>query len=135
MSSKNVDHLKKIKNIICLFPVFVKIDIRKAYGISAYLSKLGYDVKILTYLNDSNKELRAIDGVELIKIHGKPRSIYSIHFPLLRYILKNRRSIDCIFASFTTSNVIASVLFKCVRNGIFIIQMESDGRLYRGNLV
>lgn len=127
---------RKIKKIICLFPDFAKINIRRDYGpISLFLSKLGYDVKILTYLNDSNKELRAIDGVELIKIHGKPRTLYSIHFPILHYILKNRRSIDCIFASFTTSNVIASVIFKWVRNGIFIIQMDSDGRLYRGNLV
>jgi len=124
------------RRIICLFPGFEKINVTKEYGpISAYLSKLGYDVKILTYLDDSNKGIRDIDGVELIRFHGKPHSLYSIHFPLLHYILKNRKNIDCIFASFTISNVIASIVFKLVRRGIYVVKMDSDGRLYRGDLV
>lgn len=121
--------------IICLFPGFDKINVTKDYGpLSLHLSRLGYEVKILTFLNDSNKEINNINGVELIKLHGKLGSHYSMHFPLLRFILKNRRAIDCIIASFNMSNIVASVVFKLVRGGRYIVKMDSDGRLYRGNL-
>lgn len=138
MSSEvmSLDHWRRIKNIICLFPDFTRIDIMKDYGqIPFHLAKLGYTVKILTYLNNSNKELQ-IDKVELVRMPGiNLYHPYFIDFPLLYYISKNRRNIDCIFASFTVSNVVISLVYKLLRNGVFIIKMDSDGRLYRGNLV
>ena len=125
------DHYK----IVCLFPGFDKINVTKDYGpFAVYLSRLNHSVKILTYKNNSNKNINHIDGVELIRITGNPRNSYSIDIPLIRYIIQNQQNIDCVIASFTLSNIIASIFFKIYANGFFILKMDSDGRLYRGNL-
>lgn len=130
-------------NIYLLFPVFSKIRIMKCCEeIPIHLSNKGYNVKILTYLSDFNRHIQRIDGIELVKVREPNflkayRPSLSLHYlPLIPYLIKNRRDIDCIilyFASF--SSFITCLIFKLVkvkRRNLCVIKMDSDGRPYIG---
>lgn len=124
---------KKIKNIILVKKDFTEIHINKDPGqIPFYLSKLGYNVDILTYLSSSNRNLRLRDGVRLVKIKESRFNFFnSMLFPLLLYILRRKEEIDCIISYHWIRNVIISIIFKLIikSEGIFIVKMDSDGKL------
>lgn len=105
------------------------------------LSELGHKSQILTYSVKANRKLNRKNGVELVKVNSfikkenwllSPMNIVHIHF--LRYILRHRKNIHCIFSVFNNTMLIPLFYKLSNRKGIAVIKMDSDGRLYNGKL-
>jgi glycosyltransferase involved in cell wall biosynthesis len=102
---------------------------------------MGYNVTILAERNDWNSKVEIIDGVKLTTVGKGPSFPHLPHIRLLCHILRNTQGIDCLILFFAgVENAIISMLFKLIRrNGICIVKMDSDGRLYgtvlRRNLI
>jgi len=127
------NEINKINNIVFAFLMkFELVHIQKDVGqIPINLCKTGYNVTLVTYLQ--NKNIKKIDGVKIVKI-GEDNLIDNrlIDFKFIYYILKNAKNIDWIIGyKVSPTYVITSFIFKLLkRRGIFIVKMDSNGRLY-----
>jgi hypothetical protein len=93
---------------------------------------MSYNTRILTYRDDWNEGVKTMNGVGLVTLNSGAKPLRLIGFPLHYYVLRNRKSIDCLILYFAGLNhAITSVLFRLFnRRGICIIKMDSNGILY-----
>lgn len=121
------------RNVILWIPFFSEKLVMKDPGqIAEHLAAIGYNVRILAYLKDWNREVQAIGKVRLISPKSGLKALRMIGFPLGYYILRNGKSCDCLilyFAGLTTA--IPSALFRALnRRGVCILKLDSNGKLY-----
>ena len=122
-----------VRNVVLWFPYFSKIHLLKDPGqIPVYLSRMGYNVRILTYDDERNKNLSAADKVELVKLQKHGKLLQLVDIPLLCYVLKNRKNIGCMILYFANLRTTALLVILKLLNAktLYIVKMDSDGRLY-----
>jgi glycosyltransferase involved in cell wall biosynthesis len=123
-------------NILFVYPKFTSEHLSKDIGqLFLLLNRFGNKVTLLTYSVEENKvlEIRGINVVRQNSFLGSRFPMRTIfNFPFLSYILKHRREIDCTFSVFNNT-LFMPIFYKLLRrNGIAIIKMDSDGKLYKG---
>jgi glycosyltransferase involved in cell wall biosynthesis len=122
-----------IRNVVLWFPPFSRTHILKDPGqIPLNLSRIGYNVRILSYEDERNKDLNALDDVQLVKLRKHGGLLHFFDIPLMWYVFKNRTNIGCTilyFASLRTAGL--SVVLKLLNaKSRYIVKMDSDGKLY-----
>lgn len=126
-------------NIKFVYPCFEHIHINKDIGqMFVFLSDIGHQCEIITYLVPGNKTLECLESVRLTKFKSpfKRNFIYSPfnfqHFRIMEYVIKHRKNIDCLITVFNNMSIISFFYKLFNKSGISIIKMDTDGRLYQG---